>query len=383
MDRITLEELKETFLEARFPWCVSIYMPTHRAGREAEQDPIRFKNLLRETENRFLTQGLRSPEARERIKEAHQLLQDGGFWKRRSNGLAVFLSDEGLRAFRLPVPFEETLVVSDRYHVKPLLPLLTRNNRFFILALSQNQIRLLEATDHTAFEVELEGLPLSLAESVPDIASDRSLQFHTGTPPGAGQRAAMFFGHDISKENKDKLLRWFRMIDRKIREVMGDAKAPLVLAGVDALFPLYREASTYAPLLDEGLPGNPESLKPEDLHSQAWPLVAPVFEKSQEEAGARYRQLFGTGQTTNEVKEAVLAAHHGRVETLFVAVGVQVWGRYDPRHQHCDIHPLPTPGDEDLLDLTAIQTLLRGGIVYAVPPDQVPDQQPLAAVFRF
>ncbi|HDI61237.1 MAG TPA: hypothetical protein ENF48_12955, partial [Desulfobacteraceae bacterium] len=61
MDRITLEELKATFLENRFDWCVSIYMPTHRAGRQAEQDPIRFKNLLREVENRFLAQGLRSP----------------------------------------------------------------------------------------------------------------------------------------------------------------------------------------------------------------------------------------------------------------------------------------------------------------------------------
>jgi hypothetical protein len=145
MDRITLAELKETFLETRFPWCVSIYMPTHRAGRETEQDRIRFKNLLREVENRFLAQGLRSPEVRERLKDAYQLLQDGGFWKRRSDGLAVFFSAGGLRALRLPVHFEETLVISDRCHVKPLLPLLVSDSRFFILALSQNQVRLLEA----------------------------------------------------------------------------------------------------------------------------------------------------------------------------------------------------------------------------------------------
>jgi hypothetical protein len=383
MDRITLEELKETFLETRFPWCVSIYMPTHRAGRQAEQDPIRFKNLLREVENRFLAQGLRSPEVRDRLKNAHQLLQDGGFWKRRSDGLAVFFFTDGLRAFRLPVPFEETVVVSDRCHVKPLLSLLTSESRFFILALSQKQVRLLEATGDTAFEVELEGLPLSLAESVSDTSSDRQLQFHTGTPSGSGQRAAMFFGHDISKESKDKLLRWFRMIDRKVREVLGDDKAPLVLAGVDALFSLYREVNTYAHLLDEGLSGNPESVKPEELHAQAWHLVEPIFKKARDEAADRYRQLAGTGQTTNDVKEAVMAAHHGRVETLFVAVGIQIWGCYDPRQARCDIHEAPEAGSEDLLDLAAIQSLLNGGTVYAVPPAEVPDQQPVAAVFRF
>jgi hypothetical protein len=383
MDRITLAELKETFLETRFPWCVSIYMPTHRAGRETEQDRIRFKNLLREVENRFLAQGLRSPEVRERLKDAYQLLQDGGFWKRRSDGLAVFFSAGGLRALRLPVHFEETLVISDRCHVKPLLPLLVSDSRFFILALSQNQVRLLEATGDTAFDVELEGLPHSLAESVADTSSERQLQFHTGTPSLGGQRAAMFFGHDVSKENKDKLLRWFRMIDRKMREVIGDARPPLVLAGVDALFPLYREANTYPRLLDEGLPGNPEGLKPEELHARAWPLVEPVFKQARQDAADRYRRLAGTGQTTNDVKEAVMAAHPGRVETLFVAVGVQVWGRYDPRQQRCDVHAAPEAGDEDLLDLAAIQSLLRGGTVYAAPPAQVPGQQPLAAVFRF
>ncbi|MEE4607729.1 MAG: hypothetical protein V2L15_02480 [Desulfobacteraceae bacterium] len=383
MDRITLEELKETFLENRFDWCVSIYMPTHRAGRQAEQDPIRFKNLLKQVENRFLAQGLRSPEVRDRLKDAYQLLQDGGFWKRRSDGLAVFFSPENIHAFRLPVPFEETLVVSDRRHVKPLLSLLVSDSRFFILALSQNQVRLLEATGHSAFEVELEGLPLSLAESFAGPSEDRQLQFHTGTPSGNGQRAAMFFGHDTSKENKDKLLRWFRMIDRKLREVLGDAKAPLVLAGVESLFPIYREANTYAHLIGEGLPGNPEGLKPENLHAQAWPLVEPVFKQGREEAAARYRQLAGTGQTTSDIKEAVLAAHQGRVETLFVAVGVQAWGRYDPQQHRCEIHQAPEAGDADLLDLAAIQSLLRGGTVYAVAPAQVPDQQPLAAVYRF
>jgi hypothetical protein len=93
--------------------------------------------------------------------------------------------------------------------------------------------------------------------------------------------------------------------------------------------------------------------------------------------------LSGTGQTTTDVKEAVLAAHHGRVDVLFVALGVQVWGNFDPSTNTVHVHQAPEPGDEDLLDLAAIQSILNGGTVYAVEPEQVPDHSPLVAVFRY
>jgi len=46
----------------------------------------------------------------------------------------------------------------------------------------------------------------------------------------------------------------------------GIKKAPLVLAGVEYLFPIYQEANTYPDLVEEGITGNPENLKPEELH---------------------------------------------------------------------------------------------------------------------
>ncbi len=383
MDRISMEKLKETFLERYSEWCVSIFMPTHRAGRETEQDPIRFKNLLREAEERLRAKGVSAPEGREMLKAPHQLLRDKNFWMRQSDGLAVFFSENGFHFFRLPIHFEEIIVIAKRFHVKPLLPILTSDGLFYILALSQNQVRLLEGTKYTVGEIRLEGIPKSLAEAFPDASPERQLQFHTGTPQGGGKRAAMFYGHDMNNEIKDRILRWFRMIDKKLPDVLSDGNAPLVLAGVDSLFPVYKEANTYPVLMEEGIPGNPEGLKPEALHGPAWDLVEPVFRKSREEAADRYRQLAGTGQTTTDVKEALAAARHGRVEVLFVPVGVQVWGRFDPEKDHVEMHISPEPGDEDLLDLVAMESLIRGGTVYAVAPGEVPEQALLAAAFRY
>ena len=198
----------------------------------------------------------------------------------------------------------------------------------------------------------------------------------------AVQTCALPICHDPSDDMKKHLQQWFRTIDKGVANLLGNTRSPLVLAGVDTLFPLYREINTYPHLVEEGIPGNPEEMRAEDLHPLAWALVEPMFNKERDAGLARYRQLAGSGQTTTDVSEAVLAAHHGKVSVLFVAVGVQVWGRFDPEKNQVSVHETAEPTDEDLLDFTAIQTLLKGGAVFVVAPEDVPDQALVAAVLR-
>ena len=146
--------------------CVSIYMPTHRAGAETQQDPIRLKNLLREAEAALIRTGLRSSRARELLEPAQELVEDHEFWQHQSDGLAIFLSPGLFRSYRLPLEFEESVFVAERFHVKPLLPLLTGDGRFYVLALSQNEVRLLQGTRFNVGEVDLEDVPRSLAEAL-------------------------------------------------------------------------------------------------------------------------------------------------------------------------------------------------------------------------
>lgn len=193
----------------------------------------------------------------------------------------------------------------------------------------------------------------------------------------------MFHGHDPSDELKAKILKWFHRIDDVLPGLLIGGQSPVVLAGVDYLFPLYKQANSYPHLVEEGIPGNPDELKPEDLHTQAWPIVEPVFQQAQKNAAARYNQLSETDKTTTDLQEAVLAAHHGRVADLFVPLDVQIWGMADPQENRVQIHEEKQPGDRDLLDLAAIQTILNGGTVFAVKQEQVPNGQTLAAVLRY
>ncbi|HEX9636245.1 MAG TPA: hypothetical protein VGB99_01830 [Acidobacteriota bacterium] len=383
MERFTKADLQRLIGPQDGP-CVSIFLPTHRAGAAVRQDPIRLKNRLREAEEKLVQSGQRAPEARELLEPARLLLDPSDFWAHQSDGLALFLTAGIFHRYRLALPFDELTVVGDRFHLKPLFPLLSGDGRFFVLALSQNQVRLYEATRTSIDPLEIEEVPGSLAEALPFDAPQRQLQFHTGAPGGAGGRAAMFHGHGPGEEdNKERLLRFFQQIDAGLHPLLREERVPLVLAGVDYYFPIYRQASGYPLVLKQGIAGNPEELSAEELQAQAWKLVEPYFRQEQDDALARYRQQAGTGLASSDLRLVVPAAHHGRVDTLWVARGMQLWGGFDPESGALRLDDRERAGGEDLLDSACIQTFLHGGTVFNLPADELPASAPAAALFRY
>lgn len=383
-DLLTKERL-ETLMNTEGDHLVSVYMPAHRLPNEAEQDPIRLRNLLTEAEEQLKQRGMRTPVVRDLLQPAHALLGNSAFWRHQSDGLALFLAPDEAHVLRLPLRFRELVVVGDYWHVKALLPLFAGDGRFYILALSQKAVRLLEGTRYSVSELELENIPTSLAEALRFDDPESQLQFHTSTgPPGGGPRRAIFHGHGVGKDDeKSDLLRYFHQIDHGLGEILRNERAPLVLAGVDYLLPIYRETNEYRWLLDEVLTGNYDDLRPEELHAEAWPLVEPVFAAQREQAKTRFHELSSSGQATTDLKQIVEVAHHGRIDTLFVPLGQRQWGRYDPSSGRVELYADHQPGARDLLDLAAVQTYLNGGVVFAVEPAEMPDAAAVAAILRY
>lgn len=383
MKLMTKNDLKN-LIEKQKGLCISIFMPTHRAGPETRQNSIRFKNLLGEAERQLLATGIRAAEMKKLLKPAQALLNDRPFWQHQSDGLAMFLSQETFRYYSLPLDFEELIVATDRFHTKPLLLLFSGDGRFYVLALSQNQVKLFQGTRFSVSELELKGVPKDINEALKYDDPEKQLQFHTGTPGVTGKRAAMFHGHGIGKDDsKQNTLRYFRQINKGVYELLKEETAPLALTGVGYLFSIYRKVNTYPHLVEEGIAGNPEELSAQELHDRAWDIVEPLFLKAQRDAIKQYKQLANTERASRDISVIVPAAYHGRIELLFVAVGTQQWGTFDQDSNDVRLHQKAEPGSGDLLDFAAIHTLLNAGTVYAVEPKKVPDDAPLAAVFRY
>ena len=366
---------------------VSIYIPTHRAGAEIQQDRIRLKNLLVKAEEILIEGGMRAPDVSKMLLPARNRVEDTAFWRDQRDGLAAFLSSAWSQVFSLPLHFNEDLVVGDRFHIKPLLPLLSGDGQFFILALSLARIKLFHASRESIEEVDLESVPGSLNEALRFDDPERRLQFHTqsDSPVSTTDRDALFHGHGVGADNaqKERILRFFHHLDRGLHAYLHDETMPLILAGVDYLHPIYREANSYPFLTEEGIVGNPEEKSAQELHNQAWEVVAPYFQRERQTLASQYKDLSGTDRSSDKLAHILPAAFRGQIHVLFVQKEAQIAGTYEPHTGKLIVHEERKVGDEDLLDLAAIKTLIYGGKVYAVLEENMPSESAIAAIFRY
>jgi hypothetical protein len=383
MNLLTIDEFT-TLTTASNPTCISIYAPMEHLGVETQQNQIRLSNLLRQVEEKWVALGLRGQDVRDLLQPIHELDNDD-FWRHQSDGLAIFLSPNFFRYYCLPITFPELTVVADRFHIKPLLELMSGDGTFYVLALSQNQVRLFQGTRYHIHEIELTDVPTNMAAALQYDDPEKRLQLHTGSSKGnRGDRTAIFHGHGGgSEEHKDDLLHYLREVNNGLESFLKNQQAPLILAGVDYLWPIYHEVNTYSHLLPDGISGNTETLPLEELHTQAWQIAQPYFDLAKESTISHYQELQSSEQTANTIEKVVPAAYFERVETLFIPIGENVWGVFDPEKNSLQIHSQREVGDEDLLDLAALHTLSNGGTVYAVEQEDIPEHQAIAAVLRY
>ena len=383
MDSFRQAELEELISCAQGP-CISLYAPMIRTGPQTEQNRIRFRGLVDSAQGLLEARGMRAAAARDLLAPWRALAEDALFWRSPGDGLACFLAPGFMRAYRLPLRFAELVTVGQRFHLRPLFSLFSNDGRYYVLALSQKEVRLLEGTRYSIAPVDLEGVPRSLADALGPEGAQRYLQWHTaGGAPRLGDRAVVFHGSSLADETKSRILRYFQRLDRALEEMLATQQVPLVLAAVEYLMPLYRQASSYPNLMPEGIAGSPESMTDQGLQARAWQIVEPFYQRKCEQALSRLQQLLGTGLATTDPALILPAAFSGCVDTLFLAEGQSLWGSFDPASNALRLSSERQPEDSDLADEAAVQTIRQRGTLHVVPAGKLGPDTPMAAILRY
>ncbi|MCC7077560.1 MAG: hypothetical protein IT198_10580 [Acidimicrobiia bacterium] len=380
MDTLTRAEMNDLMAIRGGP-CVSIMMPTHRAGADRDQDPIRFRNLLKTADHQLRETDVRGPDAEALLASARELGEDDFFWDHLADSLVVFVDPAGTTVLRLTVPLEELVTVGDRHTLTPLIPAMDPGTHFYLLALSENDVRFLKGGRFGMGIVDLPDAPDSLSD-----AFKYTLFEHPGTRGIRKRRPGIFKGHSVGgKEVEDmkQIRAYFKQVDNALQHVLAGKTAPLVLAGVEYLMDAYRSSTAYRYVLPEGIHGNPDRTPVPDLHKAGWALVEPVLAESRRRDLARIEEALGRGQGSASLKEILPAAAQGRVELIAVAAGAHEWGRVDESGNVTQDSPEQRPGDEDLLDHAALRVWTTDGTVYVVPREEVPGGGPVAARHRY
>ena len=308
---------------------VSLYLPTHRAGREVMQDPVLFRRLVARAAEE-ITDG-------ELLTAAGRLVDDREFWAHGSAGLAVLAGAGGTTAIRLSAPSAEFTVVSDRFHLKPLVAALARRVELDVLALSRHSVRFVAVHGSRAVETEVAGLPASMPDALRWDDREPQLQSHSGNRAGSGQVAATFHGQGSASDSRDvDLERYLHLVDHAIAAHRSGSARPLVLAGVDDIVGAYRKVTRCHHVADDHVAGSPDQLRADELADRARRFVPPSAADA--ERAARESFLAGATATVRTVEQAVIAAAAGQVASVFVPADREYWGRYRPGHRVLEEH---------------------------------------------
>jgi len=372
----------EALMEKRDNILVSIYIPTYRAGN-AEADHLRFKNALDDAAGLLKEKGLSEKDARAFLRKGYDLLDQIDFWTNLSDGLAVFLTDTTMEYYLVPIDFNPFIYVGENFYLKPLFPVISGEDRFFLLALSQNEVRFFEGDLYGITPVIIEDLvPANMEEALEVEGKRDNVQMHSG---GGAYETPIYHGQDMGGDHKLKQLkRYFKQVDDGLMEMLHDEKAPMIIAAVEHYIPIYREVSRYTNIADAHIPGNPEDDDPALLHEKGWQLMKNFVKGRKEAIINKYKELIGTGKATHNLLEALPAAKEGKIESLLVHKDRYTWGNYDEKKHKVILSPDRKKDNKELLNEVAVNTFMNGGVVYTVEHDEMP--QPTAevcAVYRY
>jgi len=382
MISLTKESLTE-LLSPRPP-CLSLYQPTHRRHPENRQDPIRFRNLVKQLEASLL-QAYPTSEARLLLKPFEALEHDHDFWNQTLDGLAVLGAPNLFRVFRLARPVTELVVVADGFHIKPLWQFLQSVDRYQVLGLSLDKIRLFEGDRDALEEVELaDGVPRTITDALGEELTEphQTVASYGGL---GGANPAMHHGHGGKADEADiDADRFFRSIDRAVLEHHSRPTGlPLILAALPEHHHRFHEVSQNPHLLTKGITVNPDAVTNDALRSLAWQVVEPQYEARLAKLENDFVRARATGHGTDNLPQIAGAAASGRVATLLIEADREIVGHLDGVTGKVIGGALNNPRVDDLLDDLGELVGKMGGEVLVIPAARMPTRAGAAAIYRY
>lgn len=355
VDEVTPDTLKK-LAELQSP-VVSLMMPTHRDRTDTRHDSLLLRSLTDRAAEQLREQGT---DADTVLAPVTRLIDDGGFWRRQADGLAIFADAEQHHVFRVPRTLPQVARVGDAPLLWPLFRVASGDEAFHVLAFSQNSVRLFEANRDSIRELELTSAPSSMDEMERAGTKEPELQ-HQAAPRGTGA----VHGHGGADTADVALSKFVAEVAAGVRaQLGGDNRHPLVLAAVAEHLPALQATGQLPTLVDDPIAGNPDHLRPDELLQAAWPVVRGPIDRQRAELAERFGAAHGTGSAVTDPAELRRAAEEGRIATLLAPVDATA------------VQQAPE-GDLDL----AVVAALRTGAEVAVT--ELPENVALAALLRF
>lgn len=363
--------------------CVSVYLTFDKKNINGKFENLAFKNALQEVSKALQNKGIDDGIIVRMLEPGYTLLRDDQFWFNLTPGLAVFMADGFFKYIKLQSAVKEQIFINNSFYIAPLIPVITQNEYFFLLAISKKQAKFYRADAFGMQYISIPELPNGTDDVIHFEEKEDENLFRMGGRGGTG--GANFHGVGAGKpDEKKNIAIYLEEVDRTLwKEVLHTESVPLLLAGVEYLIPIYKQVSTYKFIWDDVITGNHEHDETNALYERAKSLMQPYFQQRVHKALENYSNQSKTSKTSSIPADVIPAAYYGQVSQLFVEKDEHIWGTFNEETTELELHETQKEGDECLLDKAVMKTIQHGGEVFFLTKDHMPTQSKLVAMLRY
>lgn len=366
--------------------CMSLYQPIYRAAPDNMQNPIMFKNLMRQIED-SLKKAHDKREIPIIMDAFYQIEKDNNFWidMRDALGLAVLSNRNRCVVYKLKIPVPELAIVANSMHIKPLIKAFQSTDKYQILGLSREEFKLYEGNRYELHEVQMPpDTKITLEEVLGSEVTEDFIIYGSAGGYSASGGVGMIHGHGGKKDEVDKDIdRYFRYVDRFIAENYSKpTKLPLMLMTLTEYHTHFQKISNNPYLMKEGLKYSHNALNLEEMRGKAWEVLQPIHWGKRHELLDAFEYAYSHDLGVGDVAEAAKAAIEGRVKSLLIEADRIVPGRIDETTGKVEFGNLEDLAEDDILDDLAELVLRMGGEVVLMPQDKMPVKSGVAAILR-
>ena len=361
---------------------MSLYQPTHKSSPENQQDPIRFKNLVKQLEDTLKKEY--PDRVEELIKPFKQLEEDKEFWINVSEGIAVLANKNKCIVYKLSRTVDEIAIVANSFHIKPLIRNFQSADNYQVLGITRDDFNIYEGNRYGIKMIEIdEDIPKTLKEVLGDVYTDPSV--HTGRYSGGSTGTPVFHGQGGKKDEVEiDTERYFRFIDKFIMENFStEMKLPLILVALDEHQGEFRNISKNQYLLEEKVSKDPEALPREEIERLTWEQMEPLYIQKTKDIVDRYGLQSSKFLGSDDLAEIARAALEGRIDTLMIESEKVEPGRVNKETGEIEKVELDNPEIDDILDDIGEMALKSKSEVVILPKERMPSETGIAAIFRY
>jgi hypothetical protein len=362
--------------------CITFLLPPYRPGGQAQSAAAILKTHLQEAKRQLDARRVPESVATDLLAPLQQLTETAKFQSGSNLGCAIFRSPDAFSELDMIGPVKAELTVGGSFNIRPILAELHLPAAFYLLKLSKKSVALLRCAHlHTEPVALPKGVPETLEEAMEFKPPDHDLFNRSTAGPSVGTMQGVRFGTGSGREKQHTHLSdFYKAVDRGIVELLHNGDAPLILAGVDEEIASYRLINTYKSLLAQDIQGSPgDWVSQEDLLRHAHRIIREDRTEHAAAVLSDARERVPAARFSTDLTTILAAAVEGRVHHLYIDEVARKLGVFEgsKRGGRWDW------GEEDLLNVAAVETILQGGLAFALPTSRMPEGAAAAAILRY